>query len=292
MAHSPLTAPAAHRAHDASHPGAHSVHEPPGPQTLLSTRDLVIDVPGRPAGSSLELTVNPGQCWGILGPNGAGKSTLLHTLAGLRPARAGHVEVQGQRLSSLARPQLARHLGLVFQTHHDGFPATVLETALIGRHPYLRPWDIESAEDYQLARDALAEVDLEGLEDRLVDTLSGGERQRLAIATVLTQDPRVLLLDEPTSQLDLHHQIAVLDRVRASVDQGRAGVLVLHDVNLAARYCDHLLLLFPDGQACWGPTTTMLVPTALERLYNQPLSVGEIDGYPVFLPRGGTTPEV
>ncbi|WP_038051023.1 ABC transporter ATP-binding protein [Thioalkalivibrio sp. ALJ1] len=266
--------------------GARSVHEQPGPKTLLASHDLVIDVPGRADGSPLSLTVNPGQCWGILGPNGAGKSTLLQTLAGLRTVRSGHIEVQGRTLRELSRANLARRLGLVFQTHHDGFPATVLETALIGRHPYLRPWDIETAEDYERARASLAAMDLANLEHRMVDTLSGGERQRLAIATVLTQDPNLLLLDEPTSQLDLHHQVAVLNRVRGIVAQAeRAAVLVLHDVNLAARYCDHLLLLYPDGQACWGPANTMLVPSALERLYNQRLSVGEVDGLPVFLPR-------
>ncbi|AKJ95145.1 ABC transporter [Thioalkalivibrio versutus] len=278
--------PAATQPHDTPGLGARSVHQEPGPKTLLATHDLVIDVPERPPGSPLDLTVDPGQCWGILGPNGAGKSTLLQTLAGLRAARAGTIKVKGQSIATLARAELARRLGLVFQTHHDGFPATVLETALIGRHPYLRPWDIESSEDYARARAALAAMDLADLEDRMVDTLSGGERQRLAIATVLTQDPSLLLLDEPTSQLDLHHQVAVLNRVQAIVGQeNRGAVLVLHDVNLAARYCDHLLLLFPDGQACWGPTATMLVPSALERLYNQRLSVGEVDGLPVFLPR-------
>lgn len=286
MPQTPARSPAAERPRETSHPGARSVHEAPGANTLLATRELIMDIPGRPAGSPLDLTVNPGHCWGILGPNGSGKTTLLQTLAGLRPARSGRIEVQGRRIQDLPRAALARRLGLVFQTHHDGFPATVLETALIGRHPYLRPWDIETGEDYARARAALAEMDLAGLEQRAVDTLSGGERQRLAIATVLTQDPRLLLLDEPTSQLDLHHQVAVLNRVRAIVaQQRRAAVLVLHDVNLAARYCDHLLLLFPDGQACWGPTPTMLVPSALERLYDQPLSVGEIDGHPVFLPR-------
>ncbi|ADC71966.1 ABC transporter related protein [Thioalkalivibrio sp. K90mix] len=278
-----------HTAHPQRHgdphaPGAESVHEAPGPDTLLATHDLVIDIPERASGTPLDLTINPGQCWGILGPNGAGKSTLLHTLAGLRDARTGEIHVQGRPLPDYSRARLARELGLVFQKHHDGFPATVLETALIGRHPYLRPWDIETAEDYAQARAALARMDLAALEHRLVDTLSGGERQRLAIATVLTQNPRLLLLDEPTSQLDLHHQVAVLDHIRGIARGDRAAILVLHDVNLAVRYCDHLLLMFPDGKACWGPTRTMLVPSALERLYNQPLSVGEIDGQPVFLP--------
>ncbi len=270
-----------------AHADALSVHEAPTADTLLATRDLVIDIPERADPSPLHLTVNPGQCWGILGPNGAGKSTLLHTLARLRPARAGGIELTGQPLESLSRRDLARRLGLVFQNHHDGFPATVLETALIGRHPYLRPWDIETREDVDAARAALDTMDLIGMDHRRVDTLSGGERQRLAIATVLTQDPQVLLLDEPTSQLDLHHQVSVLQQVRGLIrgDERRAAVMALHDVNLAARFCDHLLLMFPDGGACWGPARTMLVPRALERLYNQTLSVGEVDGHPVFLPR-------
>ncbi|MBS3800821.1 MAG: ABC transporter ATP-binding protein, partial [Thioalkalivibrio sp.] len=212
MPPTPARKSAAKRAHEVGHPGRRSVHEAPGADTLLATRELIMDIPGRPAGAPLDLTINPGHCWGILGPNGSGKTTLLQTLAGLRLARGGRIEVQGRRIQDLPRAALARRLGLVFQTHHDGFPATVLETALIGRHPYLRPWDIETAEDYARARTALAEMDLADLEDRLVDTLSGGERQRLAIATVLTQEPRLLLLDEPTSQLDLHHQVAVLNR--------------------------------------------------------------------------------
>ena len=289
MPHTPAPSTCDGRTHtrETGHPGARSVHQQPGPHTLLATTH---DLDHRYPPAALRIAAGPdGQSRPLLGHPGAqriGQDTLLQTLAGLRPARSGRIEVQGRRIQDLPRAALARRLGLVFQTHHDGFPATVLETALIGRHPYLRPWDIETGEDYARARAALAEMDLAGLEQRAVDTLSGGERQRLAIATVLTQDPRLLLLDEPTSQLDLHHQVAVLNRVRAIVaQQRRAAVLVLHDVNLAARYCDHLLLLFPDGQACWGPTPTMLVPSALERLYDQPLSVGEIDGHPVFLPR-------
>lgn len=251
---------------------------------MLSTRDLVIDIPGRAGGRPLSLEVSPGQVWGVLGPNGAGKTTLLHTLAGLHPPRSGEVLLGDTPLGKLKRRHVARQLGIVFQERQDGFPATVLETALIGRHPYLSPWQMEGAEDLLKARQSLARLDLGALSERQVGTLSGGERQRVALATVLTQGPQVWLADEPTNHLDLHHQVAVMDLLAEQARAGRSVFLCLHDLNLAARWCDRLLLLFPDGEACWGPAETMLVPGALERLYNQPLMSAEINGARVFVP--------
>lgn len=251
---------------------------------MLSTRELVIDIPGRASGRPLSLEVSPGQVWGVLGPNGAGKTTLLHTLAGLHPPRSGEALLGGTPLGELKRRQVARQLGIVFQERQDGFPATVLETALIGRHPYLSPWQMEGAEDLLKARQALERLDLGQLSERQVGTLSGGERQRVALATVLTQSPAVWLADEPTNHLDLHHQVAVMDLLAEQARAGCSVFLCLHDLNLAARWCDRLLLLFPDGEACWGPAETMLVPGALERLYNQPLISSEINGARVFVP--------
>jgi len=252
--------------------------------SALAARDLVIDVPGRADGCALNLAVEAGQVWGVLGPNGAGKTTLLHTLAGLRAPRRGEVCLDGRPLDTLRRREVARRLGLVFQERHDGFPATVRETALIGRHPWLSPWHMEGAEERQLAEAALERLDVGHLAERLVSTLSGGERQRLAIATVLTQAPAIWLADEPTNHLDLHHQAAVMDLLAEQAGEGRAVVMCLHDLNLAARWCDHLLLLYPDGEACWGPAAAMLVPEALERLYGQRLATAWVDGAPVFVP--------
>ncbi len=186
-------------------------------------------------------------------------------------------------LTRLRRRRLAQSLGLVFQEHHDGFPATVEETALIGRHPWLSPWQMETAEDLALAQRALALLDLAALGGRQVATLSGGERQRLAIATLLAQAPGVWLADEPTNHLDLHHQVAVMRLLAEQAAGGRAVMLCLHDLNLAARWCDHLLLLYPDGEACWGPAESMLVPEALERLYGQRLASAEVEGSRVFV---------
>ncbi|WP_416137420.1 ABC transporter ATP-binding protein [Halomonas sp. HK25] len=250
----------------------------------LEARGLVIDVPEREDGRAIDLCLEPGQVWGVLGPNGAGKTTLLHTLAGLRVPRRGQVRLDDRPLATLGRRQIAQRLGLVFQDSQDGFPATVRETALIGRHPFLSPWQMEGGEDLRLAEAALARLDVAHLADRLVSTLSGGERQRLAIATVLTQGPKIWLADEPTNHLDLHHQTAVMALLAEQAAAGHAVMMCLHDLNLAARWCDHLLLLYPDGEACWGPARSMLVPAALERLYGQRLATAEINGTPVFVP--------
>lgn len=252
--------------------------------SCLMTQDLIFDVPGRSGGTALNFAVEPGQVWGVLGPNGAGKTTLLHTLAGLNSPRSGQVLLTGQPLANLRRREIAQALGMVFQERLDGFPATVLETALIGRHPYLSLWQMESADDYARAEAALEKLDVAHLRDRLVSTLSGGERQRVAMATVLTQAPGIWLADEPTNHLDLHHQSAVMALMAQQAGEGCAVMMCLHDVNLAARWCDHILLLYPSGDACWGPRDTMLVPSALERLYQQRLVTVEVNGAPVFVP--------
>ncbi len=250
----------------------------------LQACQLVIDIPGRADGNPLEFSVASGQIWGVLGPNGAGKTTLLHTLAGLRPSRSGDVHLGAKRLTDLGRRKIARQLGLVFQDRQDGFPATVLETALIGRHPWLSPWQMETGEDLTRAEAALQALDVGHLRDRLVSTLSGGERQRVAIATILAQAPAIWLLDEPTNHLDLHHQVAVMKLLKQQAVGGKSVFMCLHDLNLAARWCDHLLLLYPDGEACWGPAEAMLVPAVLEKLYGQKLITVEADGAPVFVP--------
>lgn len=251
---------------------------------LLEARQLVIDIPGRADGRALDIAIRPGQVWGVLGPNGAGKTTLLHTLAGLRAPRQGDVRVRGKEMAGWRRRALARELAVVFQERHEGFPATVMETALIGRHPWLSPWQMEGAEDIAIARAALASLSVAHLAPRLLATLSGGERQRVAIATALAQTPSVWLADEPTNHLDLHHQVAVMALLAEQAAAGCGVLLCLHDLNLAARWCDHILLLYPDGEACFGPAQTMLVPEALSRLYGQPLLTTEIDGTRVFVP--------
>lgn len=251
---------------------------------FLEARNLVVDIPGRRDAMPFSARIEPGQRWGVLGPNGAGKTSLLHTLAGLRAPRSGSVLLDGKPLTALSRRDIARALAVIFQERQDGFPATVFETALIGRHPFLSLWQRERADDIALAQQALEKMSLTALQDRLVTTLSGGERQRVAIATALTQSPSIWLVDEPTNHLDLHHQVAVMKLLSEQAEQGASVFMCLHDVNLAARWCDHLLLLYPNGELCFGPAEKMLIPDALERLYGQKLAVADVGGAPVFVP--------
>ncbi|MDD5176892.1 MAG: ABC transporter ATP-binding protein [Sterolibacterium sp.] len=239
---------------------------------LLAASGLDIVVAGKTLVHGLKLSLCEGDTLAILGRNGSGKTTLLHTLAGLRPPSAGSVELCGQPYARLG-PRAAAHLrGLLAQTQSDAFPASVLETALIGRHPHLGRWDWESVADERIALAALAAVGLAGLEQRDVQTLSGGERQRLAIATLLTQQPWLYLLDEPLAYLDLNHQIAMLDlAARYARDRDAGFVVILHDVNLALRYCRRALLLFGDGRWKEGPSAEVLNAENLSELYGHEL---------------------
>jgi iron complex transport system ATP-binding protein len=252
--------------------------------SLLHARRLVVRIGEVEVCRALDLEFAPGQCWAILGRNGSGKTTLLNTLAGLRVPTAGTMHLDGKALTAQPRRQIARRLGLLPQDSQDPFPATVLETALLGRHPHIPLWGWEDADDRRIARNALRQVGLAGWDERIIATLSGGERRRLALATLLAQDPDILLLDEPTNHLDLQHQVKLLDLLaRQAQRQRKTVVMVLHDLNLAARFADHCLLLFGDGETAAGICSEILHQKNLERLYRLPLhQVGQ--NPPAWLP--------
>ena len=182
--------------------------------------------------------------------------------------------LEGRELAAWGGRERAQRLALLPQLIEDPFPATVLETALIGRHPHLPFWQWEDAADFACARAALAAVGLESLAARAVDSLSGGERRRLDIATLLAQDAAVCLLDEPTNHLDPRHRNEMLALFRARADAGRLVVAALHDPTLAARSADKALLLFGDGRWRFGEAATILSGANLSELYEVP--VGEL----------------
>ena len=250
---------------------------------LLAARGVTVTIAGKSICRDLDLSIRRGECWAMLGRNGAGKTTLLHTLAGLRAPAAGSIEVAGRPLAQWSGRELALMRGLLPQDDYDAFPASVLETALIGRHPHLNRWQWETPQDYAIARAALAAVDIAEAEARDVRTLSGGERRRVALAALIAQQPDLFLLDEPASHLDLAHQLALLDRLIATArEQGRALVMVLHDVNLAARYCDHALLL-DRGSAVAGSASELLTSERLTALYGVALRTFRDGARPVFV---------
>jgi iron complex transport system ATP-binding protein len=253
---------------------------------LLEARNLTVSIGGNSVCRGLDLTLQPGERLAILGRNGAGKSTLLSVLAGLRAAQSGEVLLDGATYAALGPRKSALIRGWLPQARGDAFASTVLETALVGRHPHLDRWDWESAKDARIVRAALAAVDLAEFEQRDVQTLSGGERQRLAIATLLSQAPRLFLLDEPIAHLDLKHQIAMLELFSGAARNCGAGVvMVLHEPALAWRFCDRALLIHGDGSTEIGPVKEMLTADRLSALYQYPMQAVESDGLISFIPR-------
>lgn len=236
----------------------------------VKCNDLNISISEILVCNNLSLSINSGESWAILGMNGSGKTTLLHTLAGLLPARSGEILINTTNLNNLSRRDVAKQLGLLMQHQEDHFPGTVLETVLIGRHPHLKSWQWESENDIQIAHDALALVGLNNFDDRSILTLSGGERQRVALATLLVQQTKIRLLDEPVNHLDIHHQHEVM-KLLTSDNDSIANVFVLHDVNLATRYCDHALLMFGEGKTIHGTCTEVLSEANLSELYQHPI---------------------
>ena len=250
--------------------------------SLISCDSLNVKIADTQVCEKLTLNINAGESWAILGMNGCGKTTLLHTLAGLLPAQSGDIELNNTSLNNLSRREIAQQLSLLLQHQEDHFPGTVLESVLIGRHPHLQSWQWESEEDHKLALDTLELVGLTNFSERSILTLSGGERQRVALATLLVQQTTIRLLDEPVNHLDIHHQHEVMKLLTTDNNQ-TANVFVLHDVNLATRYCDHALLIYADGKTRQGICAEVLTEQNLSELYQHPLQEIEHDGQRWFI---------
>ncbi|MCB1961166.1 MAG: ABC transporter ATP-binding protein [Rhodocyclaceae bacterium] len=253
------------------------------PPPLLEAEALGVTVAGREICRDVSVRLQPGERLVVLGANGAGKTTLLHTLAGLREARRGEVRVRDRALAQWSEAELARVRGVLPQRQPDWFSATVMETALVGRHPHLGRWAWESADDVRIAGAALARLGLAHMAGRNILSLSGGERQRLAIASLLAQQPALYLLDEPLSHLDLQYQVAVLDHFSALARDGAGVVMVLHDLNLAARFADQVILLDGRGGVVAGPADAVLQADVLSDAFGHPLRRHVIDGHVTFL---------
>jgi len=233
----------------------------------LSCKNIRVSVPGRLLVDELDLELRRGELIAVLGQNGAGKSLTLMTLAGLRPPDCGYVLLRDKDILQSRRQRVAKQLAMLPQVIDDIFPATVLDTVLVGRHPHIGRFRWESPQDHAIANDALQTMSLDELSARDVLTLSGGERRRLAIAQVLTQTPDVYLLDEPTNHLDPQHQIDTLRVFRRAADAGASVVASLHDVNLAVRFADRCLLLFGDGRWELGKSEEVLTEARLSELF-------------------------
>ena len=210
----------------------------------------------------VDLAVGPGELVGLVGPNGAGKTTLLRTINGVLDADSGTVSLAGESIGDLASKAISRRVATVPQDTQVGFAFTAEQIVEMGRTPHRSRLDWTDDEEPVVA--AMERTETLQFRDRRIDDLSGGERQRVLLARALAQDTPALVLDEPTASLDINHQVRVLETVRELVDDGRAALAAIHDLDLAARYCDRLLLLYDGTIRAAGTPDEVLDDPALE----------------------------
>jgi iron complex transport system ATP-binding protein len=241
----------------------------------MTATGLTVRYPGagRPALDGVTLDVPPGSFTAVLGPNGSGKSTLLRALLGVVRSEAGTATLDGRDVRAWDRRELARRIGVVAQLESLAFPLTVREMVAMGRYPHLGPLRAEGPADRAAIARALERCDVAGLETRPVTALSGGELQRVRIARALAQEPGALVLDEPTASLDMAHEMSILELLRTWADGGMTVLLVTHQLNLAARFADRIVLLKGGGVVAAGTPADVLTVGVLERVYEWPLTV-------------------
>lgn len=248
---------------------------------ILKVNDLEFEYPSRPVIKDIQFTISQGDFLAVLGVNGAGKSTLLKCINRILKPQSGTVLIGGDDAFGLSRRELAKRIGYVAQ-HHDGLRTTVFDAVLLGRKPYIR-WEAATI-DLKIVQDVLRALKLDDYALRYVDQLSGGERQKVVIARALAQEPKLLLLDEPTSNLDLKNQLDVARLIKKVVEeQGLAALVAMHDLNLAMRFANRFILL-KDGEIFAAGGQEVMIPENIESVYSVPVSIRRFGDVPVVIP--------
>lgn len=228
-----------------------------------------------PALDDVSLQVSAHEMCGVIGPNGSGKTTLLRAMDGLLSPERGSVLLEGRAIGGMSSRQVAGVVGVVPQRARASFGFTTHEMVSMGRSPHLAPLTSETERDHEIVYKAMDRMGIAHLAGRSIDSLSGGEFQRVLIARALAQEPRVLLLDEPTAHLDLRYQLEIMNFLSELCRSGLALMAALHDVNLAAEYCDRLVLLSEGRIAAMGTPDEVLDESTLERVYGVPVKVAK-----------------
>ena len=241
----------------------------------------------------ISLSIRAGEMVGLLGPNGAGKTTLIKLVSGVLKHKQGDIRLDGSSLGQLSRKSIARSVAVVPQQFHIPFAFTVHEVVMLGRIPFLKAFAEESEADRQLVTGALELVGIGELQERRFDELSGGERQKVILAMALAQQPKLLLLDEPTVHLDISHQVETLELVRSlNVEQGLTVIAAMHDLNLASLYFDRLILLKEGRVAAEGTPAQVLTEDRIREVFSASVRVEShpATGVPhiVVMPKGTT----
>jgi ABC-type cobalamin/Fe3+-siderophores transport system ATPase subunit len=248
---------------------------------MLEARNITVRYGARLAVSAVSLQLEPRRVTAIIGPNGAGKSTIMRTLnGGLEPA-SGEILLDSRPLVSYSRRAIAKRIAVVAQEADLRFPVTVFEFVLGGRYAWAGTagWGWETSHDVEVAQEVLRETQLEEFNRRLMNELSGGERQRAVLARALATEAGILLLDEPTANLDLAHQATILALVRQRCDsRGTSALVVTHDINLAAEFSNHILLMKEGRTVAFGEPDEVLTPDLLKELFSVRVLV---DAHPI-----------
>jgi iron complex transport system ATP-binding protein len=250
----------------------------------IAVRGLSVLFDGTPAVADVTCELTPGKLIGLIGPNGAGKTTLVRACAGLVEADAGEISLNSQILSAWSRRDRARLIGYLAQDRAVQWPLTVGRVVALGRLPHLGPWDDIQHSDAESIRRAMEAADVMHLAARPVTNLSGGELTRVLIARVLAGAPKILLADEPISGLDPAHRLKVLEIFRALAREGHMVVVVLHDLTLAARYCDRLVLMDQGKIVADGTPAAVLTAETLARYYGVSATIAMHDGELMVVP--------
>ena len=232
----------------------------------IAARGVQVALGGRTVVRGIDATVEGGRLVGILGPNGAGKSTLVRALLGLVPS-TGTIALDGMPLETLPRGEIARRIAYLPQGQAVHWPLSVERLVALGRLPHLAPFSRLAAADRAAIARAMARADVMHLATRTATELSGGERARVLLARALAVEAPALIADEPLASLDPAHQIEGMELLRAEADAGRLVIAVLHDLTLAARFCDRVLVLHDGLLAADGPPRAVLTPALLARVY-------------------------
>ncbi|MEI3854537.1 MULTISPECIES: ABC transporter ATP-binding protein [unclassified Ensifer] len=244
----------------------------------LEIRDLAFGYGARTVGEDISLSLAAGEVLALLGPNGTGKTTLFKTVLGLLPVKAGDILLDKKPLSAWSRRERAKQIAYVPQAHAALFPFTVLEVVLMGRAPHLAPFSSPDSRDHRIAMEALDGLGMTQLAARPYTEISGGERQMALIARALAQEPSILVMDEPTANLDYGNQMRVLSHIRALAARGLSVVLSTHNPDHAFLVADRVALLHASKLAALGVPKAVLTPAALKKLYDIDVVIGSIDG--------------
>lgn len=236
-------------------------------KSLLEGRSLAFAIDGVDIVRDINLCMQRGELVGLIGPNGAGKSTLLRLLCGIEPATQGQVFWQGAELSALSLEARARQIGYLAQGAKAQWPVSVAQVVALGRLPHRGLWRSHSAADTAAIEQALQMAEVAAYRQRIATTLSGGEQTLVMLARIFATQPQLIFADEPVAALDPYHQLHVMELLRAHASGDSAGVVVLHDLSLAARFCDRLYLLNHGSIFCSGNPATVLTQENLRRVY-------------------------